>query len=89
MATYPLIITQIKQTCYACPSQWSGKSACGQDIYIRFRYGYLQLDVNDETVYGEQMSDEMDGCLNFIDMKFKLKDYIQISSEAEKDDNNV
>ncbi len=33
------LITQIRRTCIACPSQWEGKLNNGNHIYIRYRWG--------------------------------------------------
>lgn len=39
---YP-VITHIIQTCSACPSQWEGKFADGDWLYIRYRWGGLSI----------------------------------------------
>lgn len=35
-------ITEIRRTCFACPSQWEGKTESGY-VYIRFRWGSLSV----------------------------------------------
>ena len=35
-------ITEIRRTCFACPSQWEGKGESGY-VYIRFRWGTLSV----------------------------------------------
>ena len=58
-----LLITKLIQTCGACPSQWYGKSiddnGIEHEIYIRYRWGYLRLDVNDNTTAGKDMGDPL------------------------------
>ncbi|WP_028058300.1 hypothetical protein [Candidatus Solirubrobacter pratensis] len=38
-------ITDLEQTCWACPSQWEGKLADGRHVYIRYRWGFLRVTV--------------------------------------------
>ena len=48
-----IVVTEIVQTCGACPSQWEGKTADGRHVYVRYRYGFLQVGIGatlDETV---------------------------------------
>jgi hypothetical protein len=35
-------ITEIRRTCFACPSQWEGKAESGY-VYIKFRWGSLTV----------------------------------------------
>jgi hypothetical protein len=62
------IISLIK-TCSACPTQFSGLTEDNKDVYIRFRYGHLTISVNGETIYNEQVSDELDGVIDLDRIK--------------------
>jgi hypothetical protein len=35
-------VTEIRRTCFACPSQWEGTADCGS-VYVRFRHGHLDV----------------------------------------------
>jgi hypothetical protein len=71
-----LIIKSIKQTCSAWPSQWEAKLNDGKMLYIRYRSGYLSVDISDKEtddvmdavdnkeIYGDQIGDRLDGFLN-------------------------
>lgn len=39
-------VVEIKRTCEACPSQWEGKLSDGRMIYVRFRWGSLNISVS-------------------------------------------
>jgi hypothetical protein len=39
-----LKVATLEKTCEACPSQWEGVGANGEDIYIRYRWGTLWLE---------------------------------------------
>lgn len=41
-------ITEIEQTCLACPSQWEGRLENGRTFYIRYRWGGLSVRVSPE-----------------------------------------
>lgn len=43
-------IASIERTCYACPSQWEGKTECGKEIYVRYRHGDLSVDLDNKEV---------------------------------------
>jgi hypothetical protein len=49
----PIMINQesIEQTCWGCPSQWSGKTILGADVYIRLRHGLFCIEIDGEEVY--------------------------------------
>ncbi len=81
----PLVICDFEQTCYACPSQWEGTLEDGRMIYIRFRWGYLSIKESDNKtddvmdavggreIYGEQLSDRLDGVLGNEELIEKTK----------------
>src|SRR3954464_14370014 len=41
----PLLLTELRQTCSTCPSQWEGLTEDGRPVYIRFRHGWLSVQV--------------------------------------------
>lgn len=60
-------ISSINQTCGACPSQWDAETTDGQSVYIRVRHGYLNLDVDDETIF-DGNPDGVDGVMSTHEM---------------------
>lgn len=40
-----IVVTELDQTCRACPSQWEGRTDDGNRIYIRYRHGWLSAGV--------------------------------------------
>ena len=71
-----MIITEIRKTCEACPSQWEGKFDDGDSMYIRYRWGYLSIckgNPNENEwksiagmpeIFGKQIGDKLDGCID-------------------------
>jgi hypothetical protein len=71
-----LKIKTIKCTCHACPSQWEGITEKGEAIYIRYRGGWLSIQLskpdgtirdainNDEMLYQERIGDVFDGVIS-------------------------
>lgn len=57
-------ITSLMQTCFACPSQWEGKTEKGQYLYIRYRWGYLRMTLDGLEIYGEQLGGNMAGVIS-------------------------
>lgn len=42
-----LTLTELEKTCQACPSQWEGRLDDGRHVYVRYRWGTLQVGVGD------------------------------------------
>ena len=73
-------ITELLQTCSACPSQWEAKLEDGRMLYVRYRWGYLSVcrssyptdnvyeAVGGEEVFGQQIGDDMNGCMSTSEM---------------------
>ena len=38
-------VVEIERTCTACPAQWEGKTRDNRPVYIRYRYGYLSVQI--------------------------------------------
>ena len=82
-------IIELTQTCGACPSQWEGKLEDGRMIYIRYRYGGLEVSisyyptddvsdaVNGESIFQKYIGGAYDGVLDNEKMLFVLKDIIK------------
>ncbi len=68
-------LTSLEKTCWACPAQWEGQLDDGRYIYIRYRWGYLQVGYGktiDEAIdnrnYGTKIGDDFDGYLETPEM---------------------
>ena len=69
----------VNQTCSACPSQWDALTDRGSEIYVRYRWGYLEVSwgVMGETIYGEQMGDEFDGFITYEELIARTEHIIE------------
>jgi len=74
-------ITKLENTRMARPAQWEGEGKNGEQVYIRYRWGYLELDVNGVFVYGVRYGRNYDGHMNIETMKELLKDHLYIEGE--------
>ena len=61
-------IAEITQTCLACPSQWEGTTEEGEEIYVRYRWGTLRIDLNHRTVFQQELGDGLDGVIEWEDV---------------------
>lgn len=77
-------VDELLMTCGACPSQWEGVTDEGKRLYIRYRWGYLRIDLDDETIYGSQVGDEMDGYMDYKELKSLTKDILDLPEETDK-----
>lgn len=68
-----MIVSELAQTLEARPSQWEGLLDDGRHIYVRFRYGNLQVGVGltledavtDDNTFNQQISHPFDGILTY------------------------
>lgn len=52
-------IKRLEQTCHGCPSQWEGETYSGKKVYIRYRWGCLNIGIGDDPLgkdYGNTCS---------------------------------
>jgi hypothetical protein len=69
-------VREIKQTCFACPSQWEGHLDDGRMFYVRYRWGGLRIELSNsptenisdvfhdgEIIHTETLGDGFDGML--------------------------
>ena len=72
-------IVQLEKTCGACPSQWEGKLDNGEYLYVRYRWGSLQVgigtsigDAVSNSTHLVQLGDGLDGSLGEGKMRANL-----------------
>ena len=51
-------VKSITNTCSMCPSQWEGITLDGKKVYVRYRWGYLRVEVDDNQIYGKQLKND-------------------------------
>ena len=70
----PLIkVTTIVETCGACPSAWEGKTEDGFPVGIRFRWGELDVCVDDQIVFSFTHDNPMRGVMSYVELKEVVK----------------
>jgi hypothetical protein len=81
-------IVKITQTCSECPSQWEGHTEDNKAVYVRYRWGELEVTIGDTNNIDEAISngkrivslardeDELDGHLSYDELVNWTKDVI-------------
>ncbi len=68
------------QTCEACPAQWEGRFKDGREFYIRYRWGWLRVDVPfGHTVYEVKIGNDWNGTLSEHAMKLATNNVLDFS----------
>lgn len=74
-----IVLTDLEITCGACPSQWEGETVEGKSFYARYRWGFLRVDINGETVFSINYGDDNCGVMDTDEMcelaNVTLKEY--------------
>ena len=58
-------INKLQMTCGACPTQFSGETEDGKNVYIRFRFGRLSMDIDGQILFSGNVSDSLDGVISY------------------------
>jgi len=86
-------IKKLERTCFACPSQWEGELEDGRMIYIRYRWGCLEVSISKNTIkdvsdavegrpiYQKYIGGDYDGVMDNEEMLSILKDVIECDIE--------
>jgi len=68
-------LKELSKTCDACPAQWEGRTVDNQFVYVRFRWGWLQIgfgktieDAINSSKAIWSSDDAYDGVMNTKDM---------------------
>lgn len=78
-------IASIKQTCFACPSQWEGQTSDGRVVYVRYRWGGLSVSFGNslrDAISGNDYlyadaGDGMDGLMTYEELKTHFTNVIE------------
>ena len=62
-------VVKIYKTCSAFPAQWEGRFEDGGELFIRYRWGYLSVDKDDEEIFGKQIGNSLHGMLSYERLK--------------------
>lgn len=97
MSQLPKVV-ELVQTCDACPAQWDGLLDDGRAIYIRYRWGFLEVlawptraqewdnDV-EQTLVEKSYGDEYNGFLMFstlVELTSDVLDWSNYTAEADQ-----
>lgn len=69
-------VIEIRKTCYACPAQWEGMVEGGKHLYIRYRWGWLSVDIGEDEVLAKQYGDAMNGYMDGAELKALTKELL-------------
>lgn len=68
-----IVVKTIRQTCRACPTQWSGETEDGLKVNARYRWGVLKIEVDGRRCYLEGIGHPMCGSLSYEELKRNTK----------------
>mgnify|MGYP003394749053 CR=1 FL=1 len=80
-------VTQITNTCFACPAHWEGRTDDGKYVYIRYRWGHLSVrvhanedkfEIDDLYPFDETIGNEFDGVMSYEELRDKVKDVVEL-----------
>ena len=97
MAGLP-VVTSLKKTCTACPSQWDGTLDDGRVLYARYRWGELSVGLgrqiddavdngrSEDPLFCEHVGNGLDGFMSFEELQAHLCGLLDFppTSEGEK-----
>lgn len=60
-------LEKVSQTCFACPTQYEGKTKYGEYFYCRYRYGWMSIELDGKELVEVKFGDEWSGCCSWSD----------------------
>ena len=81
------VVKELTRTCDSCPSQWEGTTAKGESVYIRYRWGELDVEIGGESVVSMSPSDShgMDGVMSDEKLFKILSGILVVTQEGEEE----
>ncbi len=85
----PITVTEIENTCSACPAQWGGRTEAGDWIYFRYRWGGLSISLWNRPdggrdwldIWHERAGDSFDGYMEYDELKQHVPDWITLPEQ--------
>jgi hypothetical protein len=88
-------ITEIRKTCFACPSQWEGRTESGY-VHIRFRWGTLPVRAGSTiedaiagpTIFEWHDDDEHGGIIEYAELKKITASVLELPDAGSDEESN-
>lgn len=89
-----IIVASVAETFFACPNTYSGITAEGETIFVRYRWGHLSIRLqprgliddsegsNGESIFELDYGGPFDGMLNYSELRELTEKIIQWPNEC-------
>jgi len=73
-----IVVKTLIRTCERSPSQWEAQTADGRYLYVRYRWGCLEIGMgvsmdaavaNGGNIFEKQLGDKLDGSMELEDLR--------------------
>lgn len=78
-----ILVVELRMTCLSHPAQWEGLTRDGQVIYVRYRWGTLQVGVGatlheaaGQYTIRKHLGDGYDGSLTYEELQSATRDEV-------------
>ena len=71
-----VIVRALRQTSFSCPSEWVGVTTEGQEVYVRYRWGILRIDLDDNVFFQAEVGDPFDGVLTYAELRERTTRFV-------------
>jgi len=78
MSAEKIIVTTLVRTCLRSPSQWEGQTSDGRYVYVRYRWGCLEIGIghsleeaisNSGELFEQQLGERYDGSMEIDQLR--------------------
>ena len=86
MPTEKIVVTTLVRTCLRSPSQWEGQTSDGRFVYVRYRWGSLEIGIgqsledaisNSGEFFNQQMGERYDGSMEIEQLRHATLEIIE------------
>lgn len=61
ISTSPIRVKDVVDLATICPTQFEAKTEDGREVYIRYRWGNLTVEINECRIFDRRVGDDLDG----------------------------
>ena len=78
MSDPEIIVTTLVRTCRRSPAQWEGRTSDGRFVYVRYRWGFLEIGIgvslddaisNSGEFFERQLGEAYDGSMGLEQLR--------------------
>lgn len=68
-----IVVDVLTKTCESCPAQWEGRTNDGREVYVRYRWGHLSVEIDGSVILEKEVGGPYDGSMDLTELAHHLR----------------